>query len=142
MAEWYFNSHNYLNGSMEIVGQNEFIGVGDNIMVDATIFGPKPNMSSKQINRSATTYLLLHVESLSHNFQVNDVGVRHWTTTIRFVRGILTDGNGKALGLAAIDNDSTKLSPGQERNDYNTMSTSSATDPDIQKVTGNKVGSK
>lgn len=136
MSEWYFNSHSYLNGSMEIVGQNEFIGVGDNIMVDASIFGPKPNMSSKQLRRSNITYLLLHVESLSHNFQVNDAGTRHWTTTIRFIRGILTDSNGKALDLAAIDADSSKMSPTEERNNYNNVSTSSSTDPDIEKIRG------
>lgn len=144
LAQWYFNSHNYLNGTIEFVGQSEFIGVGDNIMVDSSIFGPKPNMNSKQLNSKNLQYFLLHVESLSHSFSINQDGARHWTTTISYTRGVLTDSKGRPTDLTAVDLDTSKLNPKQERNDWNTVSTSSGkdgeADPDIQKVPKPKKG--
>lgn len=138
LAQWYFNSHNYLNGTIEFVGQSEFIGVGDNIMVDASIFGPKPNINSKQLNSKNPQNLLLHVESLSHSFSVDQSGSRHWTTTISYTRGVLADSKGRPTDLTALDLDTSKLNPAQERSDWNTVATSSGkdgeADPDIQKV--------
>lgn len=145
LAQWYFNSHNYLNGTIEFVGQSEFIGVGDNIMVDSSIFGPKPNVNAKQLNSKNLQYFLLHVENLSHNFTVGQDGARHWTTTVSYTRGILTDSKGKPTQLTALDLDTSKLNPKQERNDWNTVSTSSGkdgeADPDVQKVPSSKIGS-
>ncbi|MDQ6989351.1 MAG: hypothetical protein Q9M19_05660 [Mariprofundaceae bacterium] len=144
LAQWYFNSHNYLNGTIEFVGQSEFIGVGDNIMVDASIFGQKPNMNIKQLNSKNKQFFLLHVESLSHSFSVSSEGARHWTTTISYTRGVLADEKGKPTDLTAVDLDTSKLNSSQELNDWNTVATSSGkdgeADPDKQKVPKPKRG--
>jgi hypothetical protein len=133
---WHFNTHNLLNGTIEFFGQNEYIQVGDNIMVDSKVLGPSENLSSKMIQRRGSTYLLLHVENIAHNFTVSANGQRHWTTTVQFVRGIVTDSKGKPIDVVALDTDTSKTSPAQERNAANTFTTSGPNDPDVQKVKG------
>jgi len=137
LAQWYFNSHNYLNGTIEFIGQNTFIGVGDNLLVDASIMGPKPNINRQQLANPGNSYLLLHVESLSHNFSIDSNGTRHWSTTVQFTRGVVCDKNGVPTDITALDPDTSLMNPTQERNNYNTISTSSEpADPDVQKVRG------
>lgn len=136
LAMWHFNTHSLLNGTIEFFGQNNYIQVGDNIMVDAVILGPSKNLSSKMMRRRGTTKLLLHVENLSHNFTVSDDGARHWTTTVQFVRGVVTDKNGVPLDITALDSDTSQTTPQQEKNANNTFTTSGTKDPDVQKVRG------
>jgi hypothetical protein len=102
LKEWNFNTHTLLNGSMNIVGQDDYIGVGDNIMVNASIFGGG-SFNSSSSNSSA--YLLVHVEGVSHNMQVTSEGARVFSTSIRFVRGVFTDEEGNPLsgnGVAGV----------------------------------------
>lgn len=136
LAQWYFNNHNYLNGTTEFIGQSTHIEVGSNIMIDAIVLGPSNNMSSKQLNRKSDTYLLLHVENISHNFFVDDQGARHFRTVVHFTRGVLTNANGKPISLTAIDVDSSLMNAKDERNKANTVTTSGADDPDVEKVKG------
>lgn len=93
LKEWYFNTQNLLNGSITFVGQNTYIGVGDNIMFDASILGYAP-FNTKQ---TQNTQILAHVENLSHDFSVNEEGARTFFTTINFVRGIPTDAAGNPV---------------------------------------------
>jgi len=137
LAQWYFNSHNYLNGTIEFIGQNKFIGVGDNLLIDASIMGPKPNINRQQLANPGNSYLLLHVESLSHQFTIDGNGTRHWTTTVHYTRGVVCDKQGVPTDITALDPDTSLMNSLQERNDRNTVSTSSdPADPDIQKVRG------
>ncbi len=131
LKEWYFNTHNMLNGSLTIIGQDNYIPVGQNIIIDAQILGDSLNFnyavsstdldgpsgavssaigtigslssigSSQPVLPSNRAYLLAHVESVNHSFSVNLEGARSFFTTITFVRGVITDNNGQI-----IDNDS------------------------------------
>ena len=97
LKEWYFNTHTMLNGSIVLVGQDQYIGVGDNIMVPASIFGAG-SFSSKV--DSTKHFLLAHIESVNHSFLVDANGTRQFFSTIRFVRGIFTDQDGNAIADA------------------------------------------
>lgn len=105
MREWYFNTHLMLNGSMMVIGQDQYIGVGDNIMVDASIFGAAPTNAAMASPLSPSkTFFLAHVENIAHTFQVDPVtGARTFNTVIFFVRGIFTDANGALLGNARYE---------------------------------------
>jgi len=135
LARWYFNTHNFLNGTLEFMGQNEYIGVGDNIMIDAAVLGPTPNLSSTMLQRQQTN-LLLHVENVSHDFVFGENNTRHWVTTVQFVRGVTCDEKGVPLDIGALDQDTSNTTPAQERNTANTVNTSGSRDPDVQKVRG------
>jgi len=91
VKEWYFDSHKMLNGTMTVVGQNNYIGVGDNISIDSSILG-----STSFVNGS-NTKLVAHVESISHSFRYTDNGSRTFITNISFIRGVMADKNGTRL---------------------------------------------
>jgi hypothetical protein len=131
LKEWYFNTHLMLNGSITIIGQNQYIQVGDNIMVDAGVLG-SGILNIKQYDK--TTYLLAHVEGVSHNFGVNsETGARSFSTTIRFVRGVITNKNGQIIGSdqleGAIDMKAQAIGGGEEKN-KNVVYNSTITDPE------------
>lgn len=113
LREWHFNKDIMLNGAMSFIGISEYIGVGDNIMVDSRVLGTeynKPQIDSGE----QPTFLLAHVEQIRHDFTVNDItGARSFVTTIRFVRGIITDENGAIVGdsLSGVDKFSGSLLP-------------------------------
>lgn len=141
LREWYFNTHLMLNGSITFIGQNEYIQVGDNIMIDSTILGQAP-ITSAQLITTSKTYLTAHVESISHSFAVNpETGARTFQTTVQFVRGIITDEAGKLVAslvplgpeAGAIDRISSNLQSPQERNG-NVFGSSTPTDPDAEKL--------
>lgn len=141
LREWYFNTHMLLNGSMTCIGQNQYIQVGDNIMVDSTVLGPVP-FNTKQ-KTSKQSFLLAHVENIRHNFTVNqETGARTFTTTIEFVRGIIADSAGNTIApifeSGAIDRDASSLEPLDER-DQRVFGTSVESDPDIQKLNKGKL---
>lgn len=98
--EWYFNTHRLLNGTIVFAGQDDYIQIGDNILVDAKVLG-----SSKKINTKGKTdsYLLLHVENIRHSFSVDERGARTYFTTIDFVRGLITDQNGNVAAESLLD---------------------------------------
>lgn len=88
VKECFFNTHKMLNGTLNLIGQDIYIQVGDNIMVDAAVIGSSYNMNSVQNalnSKLKNTYLLAHVESISHNCTVDNNGSRVFTTTINFV---------------------------------------------------------
>jgi len=139
LKEWYFNTHKMLNGSMQIIGQDQYIQVGDNIRIKAEVLGPAKNISAAQKESRSFTYLTAHVESITHTAQVDPNGARSFTTNINFVRGIITDINGKLIALpgnaGAVDQDAAKVTPTVEKN-KGTLGTSSTKDPDRQKLRG------
>lgn len=144
LREWHFNTHLMLNGAVSFIGQNKYIQVGDNIMIDMTVLGAS-SMNTYQVN-AASAYLLAHVESVSHQFTVEPVsGGRSFITTVQFVRGIIADKNGTMIGSngtfdpnsidAALDRKASSLDPGSEKN-TNVIGSSTTMDPDKQKLKG------
>jgi len=147
LREWYFNTHNMLDGSMSIIGQDQYIQVGDNIKVDAGILGTGPFNIGQDNQEQA--YLLAHVESISNQFSVDQAtGARTFITTIAFVRGIIVDSNDNALSLAqggfgnfgesaggTLDKDASSLATPREKN-TNVLGTSTENDHDVDKLRG------
>lgn len=137
LKEWYFDIHNMLNGTITFIGINDYIQVGDNIIVDASIISPTNNTNSDNIGNKGKSYMLAHVENVSHNFRVSPDGARSFITTVNFVRGIITDKNGKQFNVGTIDVDSSIIAPSQELNSVTTFGMSTDVDPDSQKLRGN-----
>lgn len=147
LKEWYFNTHLMLNGSFSMVGQNEYIRIGDNIRIDARILG-EANMNaihnalaeSPALSWSdAEMFLTCHVEGVNHNFSVDpNSGARIFKTIITFVRGVVTDeeGNIPEGKITAIDDKASSQSDGANKN-KNVLGTSTKMDPDTRKLKGN-----
>lgn len=139
LKEWYFNTHKMLNGSIQMIGQDQYIQVGDNIIFPAEGFGPAKNISAAQKASRRFTYILAHVESITHTAQVDPNGARSFITNINFVRGLISDINGKVVSTVgnagAVDQDAEKVTPLVEKN-KGTFGTSSSKDPDRQKLKG------
>jgi hypothetical protein len=91
VKDWYFDCHKMLNGTVAILGQDKFIGVGDNIVLDSQILG-----KTDFVNASNTT-LVAHVESVRHSFRYDINSGRTFTTTINFVRGVMANKSASAL---------------------------------------------
>lgn len=142
--EWYFDTHKMLNGTLTIVGQDQYIQVGDNIIVPARVIAPAGNINEDQINNKDGAYILAHVESIKNTVNVNEAGARSFVTSINFVRGITTNSVGEPLVFTnpslTVDQDTNVLSPSQELNVDRAFGTSSGkngvADPDIQKLKG------
>lgn len=191
LREWHFGKDTMLDGSVSFIGLNEHIGVGDNIMIDASVLGPAFNsvqasavsqdnateIDPDQEDQSAVgdlfntigglfgtsstppdvganpgsrNFILAHVEHVENTFEVLDSGARSFVTTVRFVRGVITDSNGEltsggafgpfSIGGAfasfggskprstALDKDVTDMSP-EERAARNVTSTKDDGDP-------------
>jgi hypothetical protein len=115
LKAWYFNTHNMLNGSVSIIGQNNFIGVGENILIPVQALGTQPNFfAGMSLIDPSNAFLLVHVESVTHQFAVNENGARSYITMIQFVRGIFTNAKGELLTpyfYGAIDSNSQLLPP-------------------------------
>lgn len=110
LAQWHFNTYAQLNGQVSFLGQNTFIGVGDNLRISSKILGPSGNFNEEQLamqdgkggqNSADKTFLTCHVESLAHSFTVKPNGARSFVTTVRFSRGIITDKDGNQTNEAA-----------------------------------------
>ena len=136
MKEWYFNTHKMFNGTLSLIGQDQYIQVGDNIMVNAKILNKNYNLNSSQKKEAGLTYLLAHVESITNQTVVDNNGSRIFTTSINFVRGIIVDGKKNVIvsngQVGAVDQDASLVEPSTERN-RETISTSTAVDPDRQR---------
>ncbi len=135
LREWYFDTHRLLNGTINIIGQNNYIQVGDNIKIKQDVLGLTHNMN-RGTPLAKDGYLMAHVESVTHTFRVDPNGARNWVTTITFVRGIMTAVNGMLLAEGKIDGKATDLNASQDRNTVNVIGTSTETDPDAQKLRG------
>jgi hypothetical protein len=136
LTEWYFDTHRMLNGTMQIIGQDTYIGVGENIKINADLISPTPNLNSGAVQNKTNNYLLAHVEGVQHSFTVQPDGARQFITTIQFVRGILVNNRGVAIGRGTLDKFASSISTSDERNTKNTVTTSEKDDPDPQKVRG------
>ena len=138
MKEWYFDTHRLLNGTITMTGSTEYIGVGNNIMFDAGLINPTPNINKAANKNKKNPQVLAHVENISHSFTVDQEGAREYVTTIQFVRGILITDNGSLSGSGKLDTFSNDLIPAEDRNKTNTVSTTNldSDDPDPQKVRG------
>lgn len=136
LREWYFDTHRLLNGTLVMTGTTDYIAVGENIKFDAGLINPTPNMTAANNQRKNPEFVLAHVESIAHSFFVSEDGARQYTTTIQFVRGIIVNKNNKIVGEGSLDKRADKLSPTDDRNTKNTVTTSEHDDPDPQKVKG------
>lgn len=96
---WYFDTHKMLNGTIQLTGIDGYVAVGDNIQFDAQLLAPDKNFNLAQSTAPNISYILAHVENVSHNFTVTTEGARSYTTTIQFVRGILIGENKNLLSL-------------------------------------------
>ncbi len=136
LREWYFGTHRMLNGTIVLHGQNEYIGVGNNIKFDIGLINPNPNFNAKLVQKGTVdgVSVLAHVENVSHSFTVSADGARSYRTTIQFVRGIIVNPDGSTFGDGMLDQAATSVSQPRDRNRLNTISTSDSTDPDPQRV--------
>ncbi len=123
---WYFDTHKMLNGTISLTGIDGYIAVGDNIMFDAQLVNPNKNFNMSQNALPIQSNVLAHVENISHTFSVKDDGAREYTTTIQFVRGIITDNNKIMLNpdsAGALDSYAKASPDSVENNTQNTIST-------------------
>jgi hypothetical protein len=139
--EWFFNIHRTLNGSLTLIGQDDYIAVGDNLIIDADAISPGRNTNKDHIKNRGRAYFLAHIESVAHSATVNETGARTFTTEIQFVRGIITDKSGKELDEDVyLDENTHEVTPTQELNSNRVFGTSSGKDgkmdPDVQKLRG------
>jgi hypothetical protein len=117
LQEWYFDTHRLLNGQIVMTGSSEYITVGNNIMFDAGILGVKPNLNSGMLDVSKRYYILAHVETVKHAFQVDDSGSRSFQTTLDFVRGIIVDAQKNLVGEGVLDTLSISMPAAASMND-------------------------
>jgi hypothetical protein len=140
LREWYFNTHNMLNGAVTFIGRQEYIQVGDNIQIPARVFGAPFNVKQRELERRGNkTFVLAHVENVAHTFTVNENGARSFLTTVQFSRGVITDERGAVVDAqsgGAIDDDAEELNNQSEKNTGSVFGTSVESDPDIQKLKG------
>lgn len=120
--EWYFDSHKFLNGTINLHGTNEYIPVGDNIMFDAGLIGTTSNYNENSISSKNPIYVLAHVESTQYDFSVGSDGARTYRTTINFVRGILVNKQKQLIGTGTIDNLASALSKEKSKNSLSVFS--------------------
>jgi hypothetical protein len=146
LKEWYFDTHNLLNGSIQFTGQDFYIGTGDNIKFSADLINPNSNFKKSTLNKN-NTYVLAHVEQVSHEFKVESNGARSYITNIQFVRGIFVEGDGTPLDsikklssnlISKLKTGSTEgsldtkltLTSEEQLNSKNTFSTATESDTD------------
>lgn len=114
LKDWYFNTHNMLDGSVELVGFEDYVATGDNIAIPVAALNQTPNFKS---GLDGSEYLLAHIEKVQNNFTVDQNGARHFTTLVQFSRGIFTDKNGDTVGsVNAIDDSASAIKSGQYNN--------------------------
>jgi hypothetical protein len=129
LREWFFGTHRMLNGTIVLHGSTEYIGIGNNIKFDAGLLNPNVNINEATKSLGKNKFILAHIESISHSFNVTSDGARTYRTSIQFVRGIIVDENNKNVGDGVLDQDVTKLSESDDNNSSNTNSISGSQDP-------------
>lgn len=125
LKEWYFDNHRLINGSISMTGTTEYIGVGNNIMVEAYLINPNLNFTKDSYKSKNKVYLLAHVENISHSFSVDENGGREYMTNIQFVRGIFVNENKELIGDAALDKMSDDLTSIDDINSKNVVNVDS-----------------
>lgn len=116
IKKWYFDTHKMLNGTVTMIGQDKYIGVGDNIMFPSVAAGYTQYVAANQerpsIASEKTSNILGHIESISHTFTVQSNGARDFQTTINFCRGVIVNKKGTSIldsGSYGIDTKADKL---------------------------------
>lgn len=138
--EWYFDTHKMLNGVITLIGQDNYIQVGDNIIFPAKLISSNYNINTASMSAKDQSFITAHVETIAHRSSVGSDGARTFITEIQFVRGIVTNENAERLSESeqTLDQDATKVNEAQERNSDRVFGTSSGykgkQDPDIQKL--------
>jgi hypothetical protein len=143
--EWYFDTHKMLNGVITMVGQDNYIQVGDNIIFKAGALSSNYNTSYDSVVNPDDVWITAHVESIAHNARVAENGARSFITEIQFVRGIVTNENAERLYPTAemtLDQDAAKMSDSEKANSDRVAGTSSGKsgrqDPDRGDILGHK----
>lgn len=145
--EWYFDTHKMLNGVITMIGQDNYIQVGDNIMFKSSVLSSNHNSSYDAVVNAEDVWLTVHVENISHSATVNDAGARSFVTEIQFVRGILTNENAERLYQGAemtLDQDAARMNNSDKVNYDRVTGTSSGAngrqDPDKGDILGHGKG--
>jgi hypothetical protein len=145
LREWYFNTHVLLNGGITIIGQNNYIQVGDNIQFDSRAINFSQNLSTDAVKSGKIVgdnpiKILAHVEAVNHTFTVGPNGERRFVTTISFVRGMIVKGEDRRPAPGAlhgrIDINVKDLILSDEKNRANVFASSTENDPDPKKLDG------
>jgi hypothetical protein len=121
LKEWFFDTHRLLNGTLVMAGTDDYMAVGNNILFDANLINPTPNMNSAINKNKKNQYVLAHIENISHTFSVDEEGAREYITTIQFVRGIMVDSNRNVVGLGKLDQQPSKILSEEYENTKNTF---------------------
>jgi hypothetical protein len=104
-----------------MTGTTEYIGVGNNVMIEAGAINPSLNFTSSVRKSKNKVYLLAHVENVSSSFSVDENGGREYITNIQFVRGIFVDENKKLIGDGSLDQMSDELTSEDDVNSVNVV---------------------
>jgi hypothetical protein len=123
LKHWYFDAHKMLNGSVSFMGLEDYIGVGENISIDASVLGMTnfvKNQATMTLGSKATALnvqLVAHVESVAHRFYYAENGSRSYVSSVSFVRGVFSDPSCSFLTdpqSFGIDTNADALSPADE----------------------------
>lgn len=111
LKNWYFDTHKMLNGTMAMMGQGTYVGVGNNVLFDSKLLGATNYLPHQ--DTSLNISVLAHIESVSHRFTYSPMAGRSFVTSVSFVRGVVTNEAGTALAaeglLALTDSDILSL---------------------------------
>ena len=129
LREWFFDTHRMLNGTITLHGIDDYIAVGDNIRFEAGLLNPTPNINQATFQAGQNQFILAHVENVSHSFTVVNGDTRSYVTTIQFVRGIVVNSQNVLTGAGALDEFTTSLPAGAERNTNNVFGDSDPETP-------------
>jgi len=124
-SNWYFDSHKMLNGGVVFAGISEYIQVGSNILIPTSTLASASFVSGAVLsflNKGLENYILGHVETVSHNFSVQDNGARIFYTSISYSRGIIVDDKAKTTSKDSygVDNKTPQLSSKVNQNTVTT----------------------
>lgn len=139
LKAWYFDTHKMLNGTVEMTGIDGYIAVGDNIKFDSGLLNPNKNFTLLQSKTPGASYVVAHVENVSHGFTIRQDGSREYTTSIQFVRGIIVNEAGLPLATGAgpdagaVDKSATLTPAVTDLNRSNTVVTPDKVSPSLRK---------
>lgn len=130
--EWYFDTHRLLSGAIKMTGTSYYISVGSNIKFDYGLVNTQRNFSSGTIKNKSKLYVLAHVESVNHEFEVEaENGARSFFTTVQFVRGIIVNENNNVVNPGSLDENVNSIGPlSVYGNHLNVVTASDIMDPD------------
>jgi hypothetical protein len=98
VATWYFDTHKMLNGTISMMGHDEYIGVGANISFETSLMSSRTSKGQDVLMdegggitpSDSTTKIVAHVENVNYRFSVGQDGAKTMATTVAFVRGVTT----------------------------------------------------